>query len=194
VDIQANSSTGLRGGFAFTGGLTGLSGGAAPNAYNSWADFLLGLPTTMTHDYQYISPAAIFENTYGFYGRDQWQVSRKLTFTYGFRYEIYPYSHAEHGIDGIHYSVATNQVLLHGTNVDTGHGYIAPRGGLAYRLDEKTVVRAGYGINTNSESFRNNVQTNPEVISSATVGSTSLGIISSSSGDRQIRLALKLRF
>jgi hypothetical protein len=29
---------------------------------------------------------------------------------------------------------------------------------------------------------------------SATVGSSSIGIISSSSGDRQIRLALKLRF
>jgi hypothetical protein len=173
IDIQANSSTGLRGGFSFTGGLTSLSGGAAPNAYNAWADFLLGLPTTMTHDYQYVNPAAMIESNYGFYARDRWQISRKLTLTYGFRYEIYPYAHAEHGIDGIHYDTATNVVKLTGTNVDTGHGYIAPRLGIAYRIDEKTVLRAGYGINTNAESFRNNVQTYPEVISASYTGANS---------------------
>jgi len=173
IDIQANSSTGLRGGFSFTGGLTSLSGGAAPNAYNAWADFLLGLPTTMSHDYQYINPAAMIESTYGFYARDQWQISRKLTFSYGIRYEIYPYSHGQHGIDGIHYDPATNIVHLTGTNVDTGHGYIAPRTGIAYRIDEKTVLRAGYGINTNAESFRNNVQTYPEVISASYTGANS---------------------
>jgi hypothetical protein len=173
IDIQANSSTGLRGGFAFTGGLTSLSGGSSPNAYNAWADFMLGLPTTMTHDYQYIDPAAVIESTYGFYARDQWQISRKLTFSYGIRYEIYPYAHAQHGIDGIHYNPATNMVLLSGTNVDTGHGYITPRTGIAYRIDEKTVLRAGYGINTNGESFRNNVQTYPEVLSASYTGANS---------------------
>jgi hypothetical protein len=173
VDIQANSTVGLRGGFSFTGGLTALSGGASPTTYNSWADFLLGLPTTMQHDYQYIDPAAVIETSYGFYARDQWQVSRKLTLNYGFRYEVYPYAHAQHGIDGIHYDTATNMVLLKGTNVDTGHGYIAPRIGIAYRLDEKTVIRAGYGINTNAESFRNNVQTYPETISATYSGANS---------------------
>jgi hypothetical protein len=173
IDIQANSSTGLRGGFSFTGGLTSLNGGSAPNAYNAWADFLLGLPTAMSHDYQYVDPAAMIESTYGFYARDQWQISRKLTFTYGLRYEIYPYAHAQHGIDGIHYDTATNLVELAGTNVDTGHGYITPRTGIAYRLDEKTVLRGGYGINTNGESFRNNVQTYPEVISAQFSGANS---------------------
>ena len=173
INITANTTVGLRGGFSFTGGLTSLNGGAAPNAYNSWADFLLGLPTTLQHDYQYINPAAVIESVDGLYFRDQWQISRKLTFTYGIRYEKYPYSHAQHGIDGIHYDIATNMVLLNGTNVSTGWGYIAPRGGVAYRLDEKTVLRAGYGINTNPESFRNNVQTYPEVISATYVGANS---------------------
>ncbi len=164
IDFQANSTVGVRGGFTFSGGLTDLNGGAAPTLYNGFADFLLGMPTAMNHDYQYVDPAAIIESSYGFYARDQWQVSRKLTVNYGFRYEIYPYSHAEHGIDGIHYDPATNLVHLKGTNVDTGHGFIAPRLGIAYRLDEKTVIRTGYGINTNAESFRNNVQTYPETI------------------------------
>jgi len=173
IDIQANSTTGLRGGFAFTGGLTALSGGSSPNAYNTWADFLLGDPTTMTHDYQYIDPAAVIESSFSGYARDQWQISRKLTFTYGIRYELYPYAHAQHGIDGIHYNVNTNQVELAGTNVATGDGYIAPRTGVAYRFDEKTVLRAGFGINTNAESFRNNVQTYPEVISATYTGANS---------------------
>ena len=170
IDIQANSSVGLRGGFTFSGGLTALSGGSSPNTYNAWGDFLLGLPTSMSHDYQYINPAAIFENNFGFYARDQWQVNRKLTVNYGVRYEIYPYSHAQHGIDGIHYDTATNMVHLTGTNVATGNGYIVPRLGIAYRLDEKTVLRAGYGINTNGESFRNNVQTYPEVLTATYTG------------------------
>jgi len=173
VDYQANSTVGVRGGFTFSGGLTALNGGASPNLYNGWADFLLGLPTSMGQDHQYIDPAAMIESSYGFYVRDQWQVSRKLTVTYGVRYEIYPYSHAEHGIDGIHYDKNTNTVLLKGTNVDTGHGYFAPRFGIAYRLNDKTVIRTGYGINTNSESFRNNVQTYPEVISAQFTGATS---------------------
>jgi hypothetical protein len=44
---------------------------------------------------------------------------------------------------------------------------------VAYRIDEKTVARAGFGINTNSESFRNNVQTYPEVISASYTGANS---------------------
>ncbi|MGA2269925.1 MAG: TonB-dependent receptor [Bryobacteraceae bacterium] len=173
ADFQANTLYGVRGGFTFSGGASALSGGTAPNMYNSWADFLLGLPSAMGQDHQYINPAVMVENNYGFYARDQWQVNRKLTVTYGLRYEIYPYSHAEHGIDGIHYDPATNIVHLSGTNVDTGHGYLAPRLGVAYRVDEKTVIRAGYGINTNGESFRNNVQTYPEVISAQYTGANS---------------------
>jgi hypothetical protein len=173
INFGANTTVGVRGGFTFTGGLTALNGGAPSNLYNAWADFLLGLPTSMAHDYQYIDPAAMIESSYGFYARDQWQINRKLTLNYGLRYEIYPYSHAEHGIGGIHYDPATNIVHLRGTNVDTGHGYIAPRVGIAYRVDEKTVLRAGYGINTNAESFRNNVQTYPEVLSAQYSGANS---------------------
>ena len=173
INSAANSTVGVRGGFVFSGGLTALNGGPSPNLYNAWADFLLGLPTAIDKDHQYVDPAAMLESSYGFYARDQWQVSRKLTVTYGLRYEIYPYSHAEHGIDGIHYDPTTNIVHLSGTNVETGAGYVAPRLGIAYRLDARTVVRAGYGINTNAETFRNNVQTYPQVISQQYSGANS---------------------
>ena len=172
ADFQANSTYGVRGGFSFSGGLTALNGGAAPNLYNSWADFLLGLPNAMGQDHQYLDPASLIENEYFFYARDNWQVNRKLTFDYGLRYEIYPYNHAEHGLGGIHYDPSTNLVNLGGiggvpydAGVDTGIGKLAPRFGVAYRLNDKTVVRAGWGININPETFRNNIQTYPNVVS-----------------------------
>ena len=173
ADFQANTDYGVRGGFSFSGGSTALSGGTAPNMYNSWADFLLGNASAMGQDHQFVDPAVMIENNYGFFAQDQWQASRKLTVTYGIRYEIYPYSHGQYAIDGIHYDPTTNIVHLAGTNVDTGHGYVVPRLGIAYRLDEKTVLRGGYGINTNSESFRNNVQTYPDVISEQYSGANS---------------------
>jgi len=165
IQLQANAAGNLRGTFNFTGGLTTLNGGKGTNANNSWADFLLGLPNSMSHSYQYINPAALYEDTWAFYARDQWQVNAKLTVSYGIRYELYPYSHAEHGIDGIWYDPATNIVHFAGTNVETGNGQFAPRLGVAYRLNESTVLRAGYGITTDPEAFRNNVQTYPEVLS-----------------------------
>lgn len=110
TDFQSNISVGVRGGFTFTGGLSALSGGTAPNLYNSWADFLLGVPQTMAKDYQYINPAVLNEETYGFYVRDQWQVSRKVTITAGLRYERYPYGYSKYGIGGFRYDPGTNLV------------------------------------------------------------------------------------
>jgi hypothetical protein len=180
VQYQANSSVGVRGGFTFSGGITSLNGGAASSLYNSWADFLLGLPSSMGKDYQYIDPAAVIENEYFFYARDQWQISRKLTFTYGLRYELYPYGHGEHGLGGVSYDPTTNLVNLGGiggvpynAGVDTGKGQVAPRLGLAFRLNGKTVVRAGWGMNINPETFRNNTQTYPDVIAAQYSGANS---------------------
>ena len=44
----------------------------------------------MGKDVQYLNPATVRMPSYGFYVRDMWQVSRKLTLNYGMRYEIYP--------------------------------------------------------------------------------------------------------
>ena len=52
---QPGQDYSARGGFDFSGGLTALAGGAVPNTYNSWADFLLGLPQTMGKEIGYFS-------------------------------------------------------------------------------------------------------------------------------------------
>lgn len=179
ADFQANPTYGVRGGFTFSGGLTALSGGTSPNQYNSLADFELGLPTAMGEDHQYFDPAVVRENAFGIYARDQWQVTRDLTVTYGARYEFYPYSTSDH-FKGLRYDPSANEVYIGGVNgvadnagVDVGHGLIVPRIGIAYRIGEKTVVRGGFGMNPNAEFYRYNVQAYPAVVSAQYSGANS---------------------
>ncbi|MGH9668206.1 MAG: TonB-dependent receptor domain-containing protein, partial [Bryobacteraceae bacterium] len=177
--FQAQLKYGVRGGFSFTGGLTALKGGAAPNLYNSWADFLLGQPQAMGKDYQYINPATVRESTYAFYIRDQWQVTRKFTLDYGVRYERYPFAARDH-FGGNVYDPTTNLSYLGGVNgvpenagVDVGWGQLAPRLGVAYRLNDKTVLRAGYGISSDPGYFTYMRDAYPAVISQQFSGASS---------------------
>jgi hypothetical protein len=180
ANSQANLTYGVRGGFTFSGGLTALSGGTSPTLYNSLADFELGLPTKLGEDHQYFDPAVVSENIYGLYARDQWQPTHSLTLTYGIRYEFYPSATRDHGLGGIRYDPTNNLVYLGGVNgvpqnagVNTGHGQIVPRLGANYRIGDKTVIRGGFGMNTNSEVFRNNAQSFPAVISAQYSGANS---------------------
>jgi hypothetical protein len=180
ANFQANTVFGVRGGFDFTGGLTALNGGTSPNLYNSLADLLLGQAYEMGEDHQYIDPGIVRENVFGFFARDQWQVTPRLTATFGLRYEIYPYTTSDHGIAGISYNPSTNLVSLGGINgvprntgVNTGNGVFQPRLGLAFRVDDKTVVRAGFGLNANSEDYNHNVQVYPIVVSEQYPGANS---------------------
>jgi hypothetical protein len=179
--FQPQTAYGPRGGFNFSGGLTVLNGkGAAPtNLYNGWADFLLGLANGMGKDVQYINPSAVRMPSYGFYARDQWQVNRKLTVTYGMRYEYYPFATRDHR-GGERYDPVTDKVYVGGlgnvptdTGVNVGKGQIAPRLGIAYRMTARTVVRAGFGISIDPNSFRYLRDAYPAVISSQFSGATS---------------------
>lgn len=149
---QPAGSFGPRGGFNFTGGITALNGGLAPNQFNSLAAFLLGLPSSFGKSI----PTTDFMRTrltnMGFYVRDRWQLTRKLTFNLGLRWEYYPMvTRVKRGVE--RYDWTTNQMLIGGlgaTPLDTGvelsKKLFAPRVGLAWRAMEKLVIRAGYGI------------------------------------------------
>ncbi len=72
----------------------------------------------------------------GFYAQDTWKITPKLTFNYGLRYE---------------YSVLPQPTITNPNYPQTGHipsasKNFAPRVGLAYAIDKKTVFRAGYGL------------------------------------------------
>ncbi len=178
--FQPQAAFGPRGGFNFTGGLTALNGAgaAAPNAFNGFADFLLGQAQAMGKDVQYINPAAVRMPGYGFYARDQWQVNRKLTVNYGVRFERYPFATRDHR-GGERYDPSTDKVLVGGvgstptdTGVDVGIGQFAPRLGIAYRANDTTVIRAGYGISIDPDSFRRMRDAYPATISSQFSGAT----------------------
>ena len=154
---QPEIGAGPRGRFIFRGGVTALNGGAASNDYNAFASFLLGLPQEMQKSYQYELMTGR-EWQYAFYLRDRWQASDKLTVSYGVRFERYPLMHrASRGIEQIDWPAALNgQGLfvklggLGGNAQDLGikmkYPWAVPRVGVAYRLDENNVIRAGYGM------------------------------------------------
>ncbi len=90
----------------------------------------------------------------GWFVQDRWQVSKKLTVTVGLRYELYPLMTRCCGTGIERYDPTTNDVYMGGrgsipmnAGISVSHKLFAPRAGIAYRLDEKTVIRAGYGLN-----------------------------------------------
>ena len=143
-----------RGSFTFNGTLTGY----AP------ADFILGLPQSFTTPGPEVR-GRVAEWRDGFFVTDKWQVSRKLTIDYGIRYELPTVAYT---INGVATELNPNQTALVGGTpgyhfTAPNHSDWAPRAGVAYRITEKTVFRAGGGIyynpnQTNSYTFLN---TNP---------------------------------
>ena len=142
---------GPRGYFTFDGAITALNGGKSPNQYNAYAAFLLGLDQSVGKTLQNIKLTGR-EWQFGWYVRDRWQVSRKLTLNLGMRYELYPLVQRAHSGLG-RFDLATNEIIIGGignndqnAGVTVSHKLFAPREGLAYRITDSTVIRMGYGI------------------------------------------------
>ncbi|MBM3736946.1 MAG: hypothetical protein FJW39_14275 [Acidobacteria bacterium] len=152
---QPEIGGGPQGRFNFAGGSTGLSGGPAPNQFNAYAGFLLGLPESMSKSVQYEKSTG-FNNQYALYLRDRWQVKKNLTLTLGMRWEYYPLM-TRSGRGGLEvWDRATNLVSLGGIGgnpkslgITTSKKMFAPRVGFAWRATQKMVVRSGYGITYN---------------------------------------------
>ncbi|HEV3331178.1 MAG TPA: TonB-dependent receptor [Bryobacteraceae bacterium] len=75
-------------------------------------------------------------NNYGFYLQDVWRVTPKLTVTLGARYEYEPVPQPK----------LCNQDYPDTCHINSQTTNFMPRVGVAYRLDGKTVLRAGYGL------------------------------------------------
>ncbi|MEP7272114.1 MAG: TonB-dependent receptor [Acidobacteriota bacterium] len=144
---------GLKGGFSFSGNTTGAPG-YAPLAWNQFAGFLMGLPSFFAKDVQTETMTGR-EWQNALYVRDRWRITPNLTINLGLRLENYPLmTRANSGIERLDYSSYT--VLLGGRGdvpEDVGlklkKWYLAPRVGVAYRLGDKQVLRAGYGRTIN---------------------------------------------
>ena len=73
---------------------------------------------------------------YGFYAQDQYLITPKLTVNYGVRYEYAQLPQPK----------IVNPDYPQTGHIATGRYNLAPRLGVAYSLNEKTVVRAGFGM------------------------------------------------
>jgi outer membrane receptor protein involved in Fe transport len=139
-----------RGELTFGGGTTGIPGYAGVGGWNAYAGFLLGEMSSYRKSVQYEELSGR-ENQYGIYVADRWQVNEKLTLNLGLRYEYYPLmTRQDRGIELL--DLSTFSVRLGGLGgnpkdlgIDVSKTLFAPRFGAAYRLDDKTVFRAGYG-------------------------------------------------
>jgi hypothetical protein len=142
---------GPRGGFTFNGGVTSLRGGPAPDQYNAYAQFLLGLTSTAGKSVQ-VYEATPKQWLHGLYLRDRWRAGRRVTISLGLRWEYFPLmTRGDRGIE--RYDWTTNLVTIGGLgNVPMNNGMttsktlFAPRLGVAWRITDRSVLRTGYGL------------------------------------------------
>ncbi len=174
---QGGSFQTARGSFGFNGSgystelatcpnattVTGCAAADAPTnlQWNSYADFLLGLPWQDGKAVQDTDPIALRWNEWAVYARDQWQATPQLSLNFGVRWEFYPMAYSDHGKGARVLDPSTMQVLIGGygsvpknDGVQVGYGEFLPRIGIDYRVTEKTVVRAGFGISSDSNNWR----------------------------------------
>ena len=200
-----------RGTFGFDGTLTALKGGTAINTVpagatlpsspaNSWAQFLLGFPSETGKVTQFTNPIALRFSTWSLYARDSWQMTPKLTVDYGLRWEYYPiYSHDHFG--ATRFDPATDNIYVGGEGgVPWDAGATAtkkdfgPRLGAAYRLNDKTVLRGGYGISTDPDNMRNQRNQYPAIVNQVyqplnTYQFISYAGVPNSDGSTQVKLS-----
>jgi hypothetical protein len=156
-----------------SGSCTSQSTGVA----NEVGSFLQGLPHQTARDVNAYFPAMRAWQIFSYFN-DNWRVNSKLTLDIGVRYELYPPATPAFSGGFSNYDFVHNQLVIAGIGDNPKNlgmkmrwNYIAPRMGIAYRFNEKTVVRIGFGMsytsfpdNTYAYNFpvrSNNVYTNP---------------------------------
>jgi len=148
-----------RGILTFGGDVTGTTGYSS-NSWNSYAGFLLGQITSFNKSEQFEELSGR-ENQYGAYASDRWTPNEKLTINLGVRYEYYPImTRQNRGIELLDLPTYTAGsvgqaplvVRLGGVGdnptdlgIDVSKTLFAPRLGASYRIDDRTVLRGGYG-------------------------------------------------
>lgn len=139
-----------RGILTFGSDVTGTPGYSGVGGWNAYAGFLLGEMSSFNKSEQFEELSGR-ENQYGLYLSDRWTPTQKLTLNIGLRYEYYPLmTRQNRGIELLDLNTYTVKLGGVGGNpkdlgIEVDKALIAPRLGAAYRLNDRTVLRAGYG-------------------------------------------------
>jgi hypothetical protein len=176
-EVGGNSIVTNAGGFHFAQGTTQLKGGPAGNDFNAFASFLLGMPQEAgrINSFSQINVPAgqtdeftIRERSYSAYVRDRWQVSPKLTLNYGVRADYFRFPRrAGTGVE--YYNPQNNSMVICGVaavpadcGITKNRSFVTPRLGLAYRVTDSTVIRAGYSMVADPIFFEGHSQSGRE--------------------------------
>jgi outer membrane receptor protein involved in Fe transport len=116
------------------------------------ATFLLGDVTSFNRFYSTSLNAMERQWRTFYYGQDTWRVTPKLTFSYGLRWEIYYPESVNAKNNGGFANLNQGLIRVAGEgpyglngNIENTYKAFAPRLGIAYAFNPKTVVRLGYG-------------------------------------------------
>jgi outer membrane receptor protein involved in Fe transport len=114
--------------------------------FNSYALFASNTPSAYTQNFGGAGTSGGTTkpnlSDYGFFAQDDWRVNPKLTLNFGLRYDYQKLAPP---------TVFNPSAALAAAGLDTttkvhDANNFAPRFGLSYAIDEKTVIRGGYGI------------------------------------------------
>jgi hypothetical protein len=153
--LQIQDAGGVRGQFTFNGARTSIPTDTRATAglANAMAAFLLDAPSQIQRDIKVIDKPGTKHWAVFAFAQDKWQVSPKLTVDLGLRWEYYTplVGIADQG--GLsNYQPSSNTVEITGygsvpdaIGVEKHFTNFAPRLGATYRVNEKTVLRAGFG-------------------------------------------------
>jgi len=149
-----NDRTGI---LQFTQGPTSNPAIAVPGTSLSagglgFATFVLGQVTNFNRYVSTSTNAKEFQKRDFFYVQDTWRATQKLTVNYGLRYEFYFPEAINTTGQGALLNLATGYLQVAGIggigsnmNYQKPSNAYNPRLGVAYQINDKTVIRAGYG-------------------------------------------------
>ncbi len=126
---------------------------AGPNGGGSGVgSYLLGQVAGFARMVSNVTDAAELQNRFFAYVQDTWRVTPRLTLNYGLRWEWYRPQYVSGAGKGGRIDIVTGENYVAGSegvdlgmNTSSPPNAFAPRFGLSYRLNDKTVIRAGYG-------------------------------------------------